>query len=393
MAKKNNNLVIRESNEMVEHDYVYMSPFVDKVKQFLIEKLRSIFFDIVKEVNPDQDGIADEESEQYKETIKRLLVHSIQNSEIDPGNKHPQRVKDAFDYIQKTPHVLYGDIKKKGNAYQFTIISDYKWDEENKVHNIRLNDSCIRYFLPKNNFTQYDGDLRLTLNRVTARVLYVLGCKWYGSAKQSFSLSELEMRLKFGSAQYKKIEDGFSKNNIEITLNKDFRYYVRNVLNPSLSEIYQAFVDGRCNFWLEMVPKRATPDGRGAPPIIDYDFKIRTTPRKIEDVSEEELAYIKSELQRLERYLCKLFAHSNAKDGFEKAAKGLVKNISLQTLSPVNPKLWLIGSIIKDCNEIFSREVGRAPSQGKSMDDPEVLTTVARKTRSTLKRKYGITSK
>ena len=133
MTKKNTNLVIRESNEMVEHDYAYMSPFVDKVKQFLIGRLRSIFHDIVKEVNPDQDGIADEESEQYKETIKKLLIHSIQNSEIDPGNKHPQRVKDAFDYIQKTPHVLYGDIKKKGNAYQFTIISDYEWDEENKV--------------------------------------------------------------------------------------------------------------------------------------------------------------------------------------------------------------------------------------------------------------------
>lgn len=393
MTKKNTNLVIRESNEMVEHDYAYMSPFVDKVKQFLIGRLRSIFHDIVKEVNPDQDGIADEESEQYKETIKKLLIHSIQNSEIDPGNKHPQRVKDAFDYIQKTPHVLYGDIKKKGNAYQFTIISDYEWDEENKVHNIRLNDSCIRYFLPKNNFTQYDGDLRLTLNRVTARVLYVLGCKWYGSVKQSFSLSELEMRLKFGSARYKKIENGFSKDNIEITLNKDFRYYVRDVLNPSLLEIYQAFVGGRCNFWLEMVPKRAVPDGRGAPPIIDYDFKIRTTPRKIEDVSEEELAHINSELQRLERYLCKLFAHSNAKDGAENAAKGLVKNISLQTLSPINPKTWLIGSIIRDCNDIFSREVGKAPSQGKAMDDPEILTTVARKTRSTLKRKYGITSK
>lgn len=391
--KKSSNIIIRESNDMVERDYEIMSPFADSLKQNLIERLRQNFHEIMAEVNSEEKGLNLDDVKAYNAIMKRLLEYSIPNSELDPGNRHPLRVKDAFDYIQKHPHVLYGNIKEKGDAYQFTVIAEYEWVEATKTHNIKLTDACITHFLPKNNYTQYYGFDRLNFNRVAARGLYILGCKWSKSYYKSFSLSETEIRLKFGLARYKKIEKGISDDNIEIVGYKEFRIYIQKVLIPSLSEIYEAFVQGKIDFWLEMVPQRALPDGRGAPSIINYEFNVKTDPKKIEDVSQEEIDNINNKLTALEASFFNLFTLSNAKDGAEKASKGFIRNIKAQVLSPVNPKLWLVDSILEDCKDIQGKEVGRAVGKGKPKKDPETMMVVAKMIRSTLRKKYGITSK
>lgn len=391
--KKSSNIIIRESNDMVERDYEIMSPFADSLKQNLIERLRQNFHEIMAEVNSEEKGLDLDNVKAYNAIMKRLLEYSIPNSELDPGNRHPLRVKGAFDYIQKHPHVLYGNIKEKGDAYQFTVIAEYEWVEATKTHNIKLTDACITHFLPKNNYTQYYGFDRLNFNRVAARGLYILGCKWSKSYYKSFSLSETEIRLKFGLARYKNIEKGISDDNIEIVGYKEFRIYIQKVLIPSLSEIYEAFVQGKIDFWLEMVPQRALPDGRGAPSIINYEFNVKTDPKKIEDVSQEEIDNINNKLTALEVSFFNLFTLSNAKDGAEKVSKGFIRNIKAQVLSPVNPKLWLVDSILEDCKDIQGKEVGRAVGKGKPKKDPETMMVVAKMIRSTLRKKYGITSK
>lgn len=390
---KSSNIIIRESNSMVERDYEIMSPFADSLKQKLIERLRINFSEIMAEVNSEEKGIELDDVKAYNAIMKRLLEYRIPNSELDPGNRHPLRIKEAFDYIQKHPHVLYGNIKEKGDAYQFTVIAEYEWVEATKTHNIKLTDACITHFLPKNNYTQYYGFDRLIFNRVAARGLYILGCKWSKSYYKSFSLSENEIRLKFGLARYKDIEKGITDDNIEIVGYKEFRIYVQKVLIPSLSEIYEAFVQGKIDFWLEMVPKRALPDGRGAPSIIEYDFNVKTDPKKIEDVSQEEIENINNKLATLEVSFYNLFTLSNAKDGAEKVSKGFIRNIKAQVLSPVNPQLWLIDRIIEDCKDIQGKEVGRAVGKGKPATNTETMTVVAKMIRSTLRKKYGITSK
>lgn len=390
---KSSNIIIRESNSMVERDYEIMSPFADSLKQKLIERLRINFSEIMAEVNSEEKGIDLDDVKAYNAIMKRLLEYRIPNSELDPGNRHPLRIKEAFDYIQKHPHVLYGNIKEKGDAYQFTVIAEYEWVEATKTHNIKLTDACITHFLPKNNYTQYYGFDRLIFNRVAARGLYILGCKWSKSYYKSFSLSENEIRLKFGLARYKDIEKGITDDNIEIVGYKEFRIYVQKVLIPSLSEIYEAFVQGKIDFWLEMVPKRALPDGRGAPSIIEYDFNVKTDPKKIEDVSQEEIENINNKLATLEVSFYNLFTLSNAKDGAEKVSKGFIRNIKAQVLSPVNPQLWLIDRIIEDCKDIQGKEVGRAVGKGKPATNTETMTVVAKMIRSTLRKKYGITSK
>lgn len=390
---KSSNIIIRESNSMVERDYEIMSPFIDSLKQNLIDRLRKNFSDIMAEVCADDKGLDLDDVKTFTATMKRLLEYRIPNSELDPGNRHPLRVKDAFDYIQKHPHVLYGNLKEKGDAYQFTVIAEYKWEEEAKIHNIKLTDACITHFLPKNNYTQYYSFDRLSFNRVAARGLYILGCKWKNSFKRSFSLSETEIRLKFGLARYKDIEKGITDDNIEIIGYKDFRFYVRNTLIPSLLEIYEAFVQGNIDFWLEMIPKRALPDGRGAPAITDYEFLVRTDPKKIEDVPQEEIDSINEKLANLETSFTTLFSLSNAKEGAEKVSKGYIRNIKAQALSTVNPKLWLVDRILEDCLDMQGKEVGRAVGKGKSSTDPETMEVLAKKVRSTLRRKYGITSK
>ena len=391
--KKSSNIIIRESNDMVERDYEIMSPFADSLKQNLIERLRQNFHEIMAEVNSEEKGLDLDDVKAYNAIMKRILEYSIPNSELDPGNRHPLRVKGAFDYIQKHPHVLYGNIKEKGDAYQFTVIAEYEWVEATKTHNIKLTDACITHFLPKNNYTQYYGFDRLNFNRVAARGLYILGCKWSKSYYKSFSLSETEIRLKFGLARYKNIEKGISDDNIEIVGYKEFRIYIQKVLIPSLSEIYEAFVQGKIDFWLEMVPQRALPDGRGAPSIINYEFNVKTDPKKIEDVSQEEIDNINNKLTALEVSFFNLFTLSNAKDGAEKVSKGFIRNIKAQVLSPVNPKLWLVDSILEDCKDIQGKEVGRAVGKGKPKKDPETMMVVAKMIRSTLRKKYGITSK
>ena len=391
--KKSSNIIIRESNDMVERDYEIMSPFADSLKQNLIERLRQNFHEIMAEVNSEEKGLDLDDVKAYNAIMKRILEYSIPNSELDPGNRHPLRVKDAFDYIQKHPHVLYGNIKEKGDAYQVTVIAEYEWVEATKTHNIKLTDACITHFLPKNNYTQYYGFDRLNFNRVAARGLYILGCKWSKSYYKSFSLSETEIRLKFGLARYKNIEKGISDDNIEIVGYKEFRIYIQKVLIPSLSEIYEAFVQGKIDFWLEMVPQRALPDGRGAPSIINYEFNVKTDPKKIEDVSQEEIDNINNKLTALEVSFFNLFTLSNAKDGAEKVSKGFIRNIKAQVLSPVNPKLWLVDSILEDCKDIQGKEVGRAVGKGKPKKDPETMMVVAKMIRSTLRKKYGITSK
>ena len=391
--KKSSNIIIRESNDMVERDYEIMSPFADSLKQNLIERLRQNFHEIMAEVNSEEKGLDLDDVKAYNAIMKRILEYSIPNSELDPGNRHPLRVKDAFDYIQKHPHVLYGNIKEKGDAYQFTVIAEYELVEATKTHNIKLTDACITHFLPKNNYTQYYGFDRLNFNRVAARGLYILGCKWSKSYYKSFSLSETEIRLKFGLARYKNIEKGISDDNIEIVGYKEFRIYIQKVLIPSLSEIYEAFVQGKIDFWLEMVPQRALPDGRGAPSIINYEFNVKTDPKKIEDVSQEEIDNINNKLTALEVSFFNLFTLSNAKDGAEKVSKGFIRNIKAQVLSPVNPKLWLVDSILEDCKDIQGKEVGRAVGKGKPKKDPETMMVVAKMIRSTLRKKYGITSK
>lgn len=390
---KSSNIIIRESNSMVERDYEIMSPFADSLKQKLIERLRINFSEIMAEVNSEEKGIELDDVKAYNAIMKRLLEYRIPNSELDPGNRHPLRIKEAFDYIQKHPHVLYGNIKEKGDAYQFTVIAEYEWVEATKTHNIKLTDACITHFLPKNNYTQYYGFDRLIFNRVAARGLYILGCKWSKSYYKSFSLSENEIRLKFGLARYKDIEKGITDDNIEIVGYKEFRIYVQKVLIPSLSEIYEAFVQGKIDFWLEMVPKRALPGGRGAPSIIEYDFNVKTDPKKIEDVSQEEIENINNKLATLEVSFYNLFTLSNAKDGAEKVSKGFIRNIKAQVLSPVNPQLWLIDRIIEDCKDIQGKEVGRAVGKGKPATNTETMTVVAKMIRSTLRKKYGITSK
>jgi len=386
-------MIIRESNSMVERDYEIMSPFIDSLKQNLVDRLRKNFSEIMAEVNSEEKGLDLDDVKPYIATMKRLLEYRIPNNELDPGNRHPLRVKEAFDYIQKHPHVLYGNIKEKGDAYQFTIIAEYEWVEATKTHNIKLTDACITHFLPKINYTQYYGFDRLSFNRVAARGLYILGCKWKNSFKRSFSLSETEIRLKFGLARYKDIEKGITDDNIEIIGYKEFRIYVQKVLIPSLSEIYEAFVQGNIDFWLEMIPKRALPDGRGAPAITDYEFLVRTDPKKIEDVPLEEIDSINEKLANLEISFTTLFSLSNAKDGAEKVSKGYIRNIKAQALSPVNPKLWLVDRILEDCLDIQNKEVGRAVGKGKPSTDPETMEVLAKKVRSTLRRKYGITSK
>ena len=364
---KSSNIIIRESNSMVERDYEIMSPFIDSLKQNLVDRLRKNFFDIMAEVCADDKGLDLDDVKTFTATMKRLLEYRIPNSELDPGNRHPLRVKDAFDYIQKHPHVLYGNLKEKGDAYQFTVIAEYKWEEEPKIHNIKLTEACITHFLPKNNYTQYIGFDRLSFNRVAARGLCL--------------------------ARYKDIKKGITDDNIEIIGYKEFRIYVQKVLIPSLSEIYEAFVQGNIDFWLEMIPKRALPDGRGAPAITDYEFLVRTDPKKIEDVPQEEIDSINEKLANLETSFTTLFSLSNAKEGAEKVSKGYIRNIKAQALSPVNPKLWLVDRILEDCLDMQGKEVGRAVGKGKSSTDPETMEVLAKKVRSTLRRKYGITSK
>ena len=97
---KSSNIIIRESNSMVERDYEIMSPFIDSLKQNLVDRLRKNFSEIMAEVNSEEKGLDLDDVKPYIATMKRLLEYRIPNNELDPGNRHPLRVKEAFDYIQ-----------------------------------------------------------------------------------------------------------------------------------------------------------------------------------------------------------------------------------------------------------------------------------------------------